>query len=189
MNYYKMFFVKRDDMKRWLIVFLSLLFFLPGCIGSNKHTSEDLVQRFTAKGLTEKSIDVTENDRYESVSIRYGNSGYAYIFVYSKPSDAKKYWNNLEDDFDDIQFLDEHSAYGYEKNVYDASIRDWIYYESNIIVKVNMSVSSEWPVYVGDDGEEYFGFGEKVSDVADSYEEKMEEAEQLKQLVIDCLNK
>ena len=178
----------KNDMKKMFIVTLALLICLPGCTGLHKYTSQDVVQRLTANGLPEDSIRVYEEEEYEKVSLYYENMANAYITVYSKSSDAKKYWENLEEDYDNIQYLDEHSAEGYEKYVCDATIKDWIYYDTNLIVKVNISVSCEWPVYVGDDGEEYYEFGKKVSDVDERNAKEEEAAERLRQLIIDSLD-
>lgn len=151
-----------------------------------KYDLEKLVENLAGEGIPEDSIREMDKEKYADIYIHDRELGHANIYVYKDASDAKEYWDNLSERYDNLEYIDDKTAVGDLKDVYDASIEEWIHYEGNVIVFVEQYVANEWAIYVGDDGEEYYGDGTKVSDVKTPSEQR-DEAKKLEDTIMNCL--
>lgn len=168
------------------IVFcIAVLTGLVGCT-NNEISSQNLMEHLIEEGIPQTSISETEKEKYNEIYIHDKDIGYASIYVYKDKKDAQNYWDNLEDRYDNLEFLDETTAVGDLKDVCDASIEEWIYFKDNVIVSVQQYVANEWGTYVAEDGEEYYGDGTKVSDVP-TPDEQRNRAAKLEALIVNCL--
>lgn len=152
-------------MKKLYIIFLAAMLCLSGCSDSKGFDSKDIIENLTAEGIPESAVREKEKELYHQIDVRDAELGYATIYVYHKASDAEKYWSNLEENYNNLQYSDDATAVGDVKDVCDASIEEWIHYEDNVIITVEQYVANEWAVYVDEKGEAYYGDGTKVSDV------------------------
>lgn len=160
---------------------------LVGCGNSGaKINASDVVDRLVANGLSDESIRETDRELYVELYIHDKEVGYAMIRVYKDMRDAELFWNNLSERYDNLKYSDSFTAIGNPKDVYDAFIEEWAHMKDNVVVTVQQYVANEWAIYVGDDGEEYYGDGTKVSDVK-SPQQQREDAEKLEQLVLISL--
>lgn len=173
-------------MKKKLLLFILLIACLAGCSGSKGYNADIISEKLINKGISEKSIKVTENPSCDRIFIYDSKIGHANIYVYKNAKDARKYWDNLDERYYNLEYLDEVTAVGYVRDVCDASIEEWIYYDRNVIVSVEQYVANEWAVYTADDGEEYYGDGTKVSDVP-TYADQTDKAAVLQNMILDCL--
>lgn len=178
-------------MKRFCAILIALLICLVGCSNekspvSKEVDSKSLVDRLVLEGVPQNSIKVTEKYLWDEIYINDRDKGRANINVYKNVSDAQKYWDKLEERYNDLRYLDDNTAAGYLKDVCDAQIEEWIYFDRNVIVSVEQYIGNEWATYIGDDGEEYYGDGTKVSDVA-SYDEQKAKATKFENKIMNCL--
>lgn len=152
-------------MKKLYIALIAITICLAGCSDSKGFNSQNIIENLTAEGIPESAIREREKELYNQIDVRDAELGYASICVYKKAADAKEYWSNLGERYDNLQYLDDATAVGDVKDVCDASIEEWIHYEDNVIIAVEQYVANEWAVYVDENGEAYYGDGTKVSDV------------------------
>lgn len=159
---------------------------LTGLVGCNKFSSQNLMEQLIEEGIPQTSIKEIEEEKYNEIYINDKDIGYASIYVYKEKKDAQNYWDNLEDRYNNLKFLDETTAVGDVKDVWDASIEEWIYFKGNVIVLVEQYVATEWATYVAEDGEEYYADGTKVPDVPTA-DEQRDRAAKLEALILNCL--
>ncbi len=159
---------------------------LSGCSNSKKMDIQTLVDRLAAEGITHTSYTQTEEELYDRIYISDKNIGHATICVYKKASDAQKYWEHLDAKYDNLKYSDNATAIGDLKDVYDASIKEWIHYEDNVIISVEQYIANEWAVSIGEDGEEYYGDGTNVSETESPSVQK-EKASKLEDMLLNCL--
>lgn len=173
-------------MKKLCMILIVFMISLIGCTKAKIYDSKNLVQQMVQEGISQKSISEHERKLYDEIYMSDREVGHARIFVYKNATDAQEYWNKLEDRYDNLQYSDDRTATGYLKGVCDASIEEWIHYEGNVIIFVERYVGNEWAIYIGEDGEEYYGDGTKVSDVKSATEQK-DSAEVLQNKLLNCL--
>lgn len=175
-------------MKKTLYILLNIaiMISLSGC-GSNTITSQNLTEKLIEHGVPESSIKENEKKLYTQLYIHDKDLGYANIYIFSNVKDAKEFWDELDDRYDNLEYLDKTTAVGDLKDVCDASIEEWVYWTNNVYVSVEQYVANEWATYIAEDGEEYYGDGTKVSDVPTPSDQRAK-AETLEQIILSCLS-
>lgn len=144
-------------------------------------------EKLIEKGVPEKSVTITEGESFNTIYIRSNELGYASIRVYQTAAKAKATWKNIEDEYYNLEYIDDNTAVGNVKEVMDASIEEWICLRGRVIVYVEQYVASDWYIYIGEDGEEYYGDGTKVSDVT-PIDVQRAQARELESIILDCIN-
>lgn len=174
-------------MKKLYTVFIAIMLIcLTGCFSLNGFNSKKLVEKLTEEGISQNAIDEYDRDLYDEIYIHDNDLGHARIYVYKKASDAQDYWDNLSERYNNLKYLDDETAIGDLKEVYDASIEEWIHLDGNVIVSAQQCVANEWAIYTGEDGEEYYGDGTKVSEV-ETADEQRDKATELENRILNCL--
>ncbi len=172
---------------RVIVLCIAILFCFSGCgVKEKTVTQEEIVERLLEAGVPEKSIREYNRENYKNVLIIDNDLGHASINIYDREGDAHKAWDNLDNNYDNIKYSNETTAVGDLRDVCDASIEEWIHWEKNVIVSVEQFQAGEWAVYIGEDGEEYYADGTKVSDAIPGAAQR-NRAVKLEELILDCL--
>ncbi len=161
---------------------------LVGC--GKKRTVQEIHDKLIVNGIPEKKIKIRENQgndqQYDEIFLSDSSYGYATIRVFKNSKAAKSYWNNIDERYNNLKYIDSNTAVGDLKDVCDASIEEWIYYKGNVVASVEQCCWSEWSTYIGDDGIEYYADGTPVETVPTD-DERRQKASKIEKIIMNIL--
>lgn len=109
---------------------------LTGCSKKEGYESEKIAENLVNKGISQNAIRESEKELYDEIYISDRDMGCAKIYVYKSASDAKNYWDNLGEKYNNLNYLDNATAVGDLKDVCDVSIEEWIHIDGTKVSEV-----------------------------------------------------
>lgn len=116
-------------------------------INGKKYTYDDVFEKTNATEMTDSRFFNIECKRIQSDN-KYNK---ALVFVYDSDVEAtENYYNLVDRSLISVSTEGDNYSIGYEEGVCDASIKIMIFHVDNLILIMDVSISSDWAVDIDD---------------------------------------